>query len=100
MKLETKTWVPFLPEFDSNSDKEEFIELARTLAGVPSFADQRARLQAVEQVRGEFVGARSRNKSSILKAAVLVLCDLVDQGWSCRSRAGQLKVARDRLITS
>jgi hypothetical protein len=94
MKPETKTWVPFLPEFRSNSDKEEFIELARTLAGVPSFADLPARLQAVDQVRGEFAGARSHNKSSMLKAAVLVLCDLVDQGWSCRSRSGQVKVAR------
>jgi len=94
MKPKTKTWVPFLPEFGSNSDKEEFIELARTLAGVPSFADLPARLQAVDQVRAEFAGARSHNKSSMLKAAVLVLCDLVDQGWSCRSRSGQVKVAR------
>lgn len=93
MTKNRRTWITIRPDFDPRGKRVEMLEAIRTLSRVPGFDDISARLSAVEQFRKHHVEDYQQLPAGS-RAFLLVLADLVNQGWSCRVQSNLVQIAR------
>jgi hypothetical protein len=81
-------WIPFTPAVVTTADRHHFLRYALELADGGD-EDHTGRLSVVDGVRRDIAHVRSRSTvSTLARAAVLVLADLIAHGWLCR-RVGE-----------
>jgi hypothetical protein len=88
-----RSWITINPDFDARGKRDRILKAVRALSKVPVFQDISARLSAVEQFRKQCV-EDDQQLSARSRAFLLVIADLVDQGWSCRIRSNIVQIAR------
>lgn len=90
-----RQWIPFSPAVDTAAEWGELLLHARGLARAAELGDTVARLGAVDELRhslaGRHVGVCT---SAAVRAAVLLMADLIAQGWSCRVRRREVWMAK------
>ncbi len=87
-------WIDFAPAFPDRKEEAQFqthiAPLVKAASGESTF-----RLTVVDKLRNELGGQVARaTVPAAVRAACLVLADLVAHGWKCRVRNGRLKIAR------
>lgn len=93
MTQKRRSWITISPDFDSGGKRDRMLEAVRALSRVPGFDDISARLSAVEQFRKQHI-ENYRQLPARSRAFLMVLADLVDQGWSCRVQSNLMQIAR------
>ena len=89
-----RVWLKFAPTVVTTADWHHVLRYARELADGSDFENHRARLAAVDGIRRDLVHVRPRSGASlIVRAAVLVLADLITHGWLCRVTDGSVEIS-------
>lgn len=92
--MSEQKWIEFSPTFPTREEKAQFLSRIEPLIKSVS-GDLSCRLEAVERLREELEGRLGQaSVPTTVRAACLILADLIAHGWKCRIRNEMIKVSR------
>jgi hypothetical protein len=90
-----RRWTALSPPLRGYYSREMYLELGRAIAKTAKTASEETRDDALNALRGDFVGSVGKSRyqdAAALLAAGLVIIDLAIQGWPLRVRAEAVEV--------
>ncbi len=88
------TWLPISPAFEAEADRKEFLKHVQRLADSCQKSGEARSAALLDTRRRMLRSIRNGEFSTALRAAVLAMVDLVEQGWSCRVVHGGVEISR------
>lgn len=88
------TWIPFNPVLTSSHSHRQYLHYAIDLSETSAVQEPVEKLMSIERIRGEATEGRNKSLSSDVRSALLILADLIAQGWACRVHQSKIEVAR------
>ena len=86
-------WIEFSPRLPDSIDQRRFLEIAKRLARI-SEVQADSFLIEVEEVKRSAYNLRRAKAAKAAEVSILVLSDLVAQGWRCRIKKQVVQVSK------
>jgi hypothetical protein len=87
------TWIPFAPVVGTANEQRQYLDYARHLLESASIQEEGADKLPPDQLRRQLVENR-RQVPAAVRAALLILLDLIAQGWKWRSHNGAIEIGK------